>query len=183
MLNDLPAACHHENELLTRSGERRLVRWNNTVLRSTSGEVIGTASIGEDITERKSLEEQLRQAQKMEAVGQLAGGVAHDFNNMLAVIRGNAELLLMDVEQYPAEARDSLKQVVDASERAANLTRQLLAFSRKQVLQSQPLVLNEVIANLTKMLSRVIGEHIDLQCHYAAPLPYVQADPDRKSTR
>jgi CheY-like chemotaxis protein len=109
-------------------------------------------------------------------VGQLAGGVAHDFNNMLAVIRGNAELLLMDVEQYPADARDSLKQVVEASERAANLTRQLLAFSRKQVMQSQPLVLNEVIANLTKMLSRVIGEHIDLQCHFAAPLPHIQAD-------
>ena len=177
LLNDLPTAWHNENELLTRSGERRLVRWNNTVLRSTSGEVIGTASIGEDITERKSLEVQLRQAQKMEAVGQLAGGVAHDFNNMLAVIRGNAELLLMDVEQYPAEARDSLKQVVEASERAANLTRQLLAFSRKQAMQSQPLVLNEVITNLTKMLSRVIGEHIDLQCRYAAPLPHVQADP------
>ena len=130
----------------------------------------------EDITERKALEEQLRQSQKMEAVGQLAGGVAHDFNNMLAVIRGNAELLLMDEAQYTAEAKVGLEHVVEASERAANLTRQLLTFSRKQVMQPQPLLLNEVIANLTKMLNRVISENIDLQCHYAALLPHVQAD-------
>src|ERR1035441_2346548 len=96
---------------------------------------------------------------------------------MLAVIRGNAELLLMDSAQYPADAKEGLTHVVAASERAANLTRQLLTFSRKQVMQPQPLVLNDVIANLTKMLKRVIGENIDLQCNYAAPLPHVQADP------
>ena len=95
---------------------------------------------------------------------------------MLAVIRGNAELLLMDEAQYPKAARDGLKQVVAASERAANLTRQLLTFSRKQVLQLQPLVLNEVIVNLTKMLHRVLRENITLQCAYAALLPQVQAD-------
>jgi signal transduction histidine kinase len=128
------------------------------------------------ITERKALEELLRQSQRMDAVGQLAGGVAHDFNNMLAVIRGNAELLLMDEAQYPADAKEGLKHVVAASERAATLTRQLLAFSRKQVLQPQPLALNDVIANLTKMLRRLIGENIDLKCNCAAPLPCVQAD-------
>ena len=168
--------AHHENPIRTRKGELRQIVWNNTMLRDAAGDVIGLASIGEDITERKALEEQLRQSQKMEAVGQLAGGVAHDFNNMLAVIRGNAELLLMDEDQLTADTREGLKHVVEASERAANLTRQLLAFSRKQVLQPQPLVLNDVIVNLTKMLTRVIGENIDLQCHYAAPLPYVQAD-------
>jgi two-component system, cell cycle sensor histidine kinase and response regulator CckA len=84
---------------------------------------------------------------------------------------------LMDEGQFTTEARENLKQVVDASERAANLTRQLLAFSRKQVLQPQALEFNDVIANLTRMLKRVIGENIDLQCHYAALLPYVQADP------
>src|SRR5208337_5008079 len=78
---------------------------------------------------------------------------------------------------YSPATREGLEHVVDASERAANLTRQLLAFSRKQVLQPQPLVLNDVIANLTKMLKRIIGENIDLQCDYTAPLPYVQADP------
>jgi CheY-like chemotaxis protein len=83
----------------------------------------------------------------------------------------------MDESQFTADSKEGLKHVVEASERAANLTRQLLAFSRKQLLHPQPLVLNEVIANLTKMLKRVIGENIDLQCHYTAPLPYVQADP------
>jgi two-component system, cell cycle sensor histidine kinase and response regulator CckA len=153
--------------------------WNsrtNGPLRNAAGEIIGAIVIVHDVTERKALEVQLRQAQKMEAVGQLAGGVAHDFNNMLAVIRGNAELLLMDEEQYPAGAREGLKHVVEASERAANLTRQLLVFSRKQVLQLQPVLLNEIIANLTKMLYRVLRENIDLQCHYAAPLSYIQAD-------
>jgi len=124
----------------------------------------------------RTAQQQLRQAQKMEAIGQLAGGVAHDFNNMLAVIRGNAELLLMDADQHSPETRECLKQVTAASERAANLTRQLLAFSRKQVMQSRPLVLNDVVADLTKMLRRIIGEHIDLQCRYAAQLPFVQAD-------
>jgi len=129
-----------------------------------------------DISARKLLEDQFRQSQKMEAIGQLAGGVAHDFNNMLAVIRGNAELLLMDEDRHTAATNDCLKQITAASERAANLTRQLLAFSRKQVMQSQPLVLNRVIADLTRMLKRIIGEHIDLRCSYAEQLPYVRAD-------
>jgi two-component system, cell cycle sensor histidine kinase and response regulator CckA len=133
-------------------------------------------TIMRDITGRKELEQQLRQSQKMEAVGQLAGGVAHDFNNMLAVIRGNAELLLLDPDQLTAEASGCLKQVVAATERAANLTRQLLAFSRKQMMQTQPLALNDVIGDLTKMLNRVIREDIRLQCNYAPRLPFIQAD-------
>jgi PAS domain S-box-containing protein len=133
-------------------------------------------TIMRDITGRKQLEHQLRQSQKMDAIGQLAGGVAHDFNNMLAVIRGNAELLLMNVDEHTPVTTDGLKQIMAASERAANLTRQLLAFGRKQLMQSQPLVLNQVIADLTKMLKRIIGENIDLQCHYAEPLPFVKAD-------
>ena len=133
-------------------------------------------TIMRDITGRKQLEYQLRQSQKMDAIGQLAGGVAHDFNNMLAVIRGNAELLLMDRDLHTPATTDGLKQITAASERAANLTRQLLAFGRKQLMQSQPLVLNQVIADLTKMLKRIIGEDIDLQCRYAEPLPFVKAD-------
>ncbi len=165
-----------EGAVLTRREEKRLIAWHNTVVRDENSRVIATLSSGEDITNRTALENQLRQAQKMEAVGQLAGGVAHDFNNMLAVIRGNAELLLMDKERCPAEAREGLKHVVEASERAANLTRQLLTFSRKQVLQLQPVLLNTVIANLTKMLHRVLRANIDLQCQYANPLSHVQAD-------
>src|ERR1035438_4872451 len=96
---------------------------------------------------------------------------------MLAVIRGNAELLLMDEDQLPADAKEGLKHIVGASERAANLTRQLLVFNSKQVMQAQPLVLNELIGDLTKMLKRTIRADIHLDCIYADPLPFVQADP------
>lgn len=121
-------------------------------------------------------EEQFRQAQKMEAIGQLAGGVAHDFNNLLTVIQGNTELLLMFEENLGSKSMECLKQVVDASERAAGLTRQLLAFSRKQVMRSQALNLNEIIDNLAKMLRRIIGENIQFQCNYETNLPSIQAD-------
>ena len=145
-------------------------------VRDPAGKVVNYVAVKRDVTREVQLEAQLRQSQKMEAVGQLAGGVAHDFNNMLAVIRGNADLLLMHGEQFTAETSEGLKHMVEASERAANLTRQLLTFSRKQVMQRQPLMLNAVIANLTRMLKRVIRENIDLECHYAASLPCVQAD-------
>ncbi len=122
-------------------------------------------------------QEQLRQSQKLEAIGQLAGGVAHDFNNLLAVIRGNTELALLRPGQFGSEATECLNQVVAAADRAANLTRQLLAFGRKQVLQSQALNLNELVANLAKMLKRIIGEHLQLHTAYAPSLPTIQGDP------
>lgn len=125
----------------------------------------------------RETQEQLRQSQKLEAIGQLAGGVAHDFNNLLAVIRGNADLVLMNSEQLVQQDRHCLGQVTAAAERAANLTNQLLIFSRKQVMQSRPVDLNDLVGNLTKMLKRIIGEHINLQCDYCAQTPFVQADP------
>ncbi|MGD0260969.1 MAG: ATP-binding protein [Verrucomicrobiota bacterium] len=140
------------------------------------GKPVLLGGVAVDITERRELEAQLRQAQKMEGIGRLAGGIAHDFNNMLAVIRGNAELLLMDADQLNGPTNDYLKQVIAAAERAANLTRQLLAFGRKQIMRSQPLDLNDVVGNLTKMFKRIIGEDIDLQCQFAADLPSVEAD-------
>jgi CheY-like chemotaxis protein len=111
----------------------------------------------------------------MEAFGQLAGGVAHDFNNILAVIMGYTNLI-MESEDLSAEQKEQLKQVYSAGERAANLTRQLLTFSRKKEMQVIPLDLNEVIGNMTKMLGRIIGEDIRLQCSYGSNLPTVQAD-------
>ena len=130
----------------------------------------------QDRAERKLLEDQLRQAQKMEAIGQLAGGVAHDFNNLLAVIRLNAELALVNSQNLDSTTRENLTQITVASEQAANLTRQLLAFSRKQAMRPQAVNLFEVVSNLTKMLKRIIGEHICLQCLQGRHRPYIQAD-------
>jgi two-component system, cell cycle sensor histidine kinase and response regulator CckA len=126
-----------------------------------------------DITERRSLEEQLRQSQKMEAIGQLAGGVAHDFNNLLTAILGYADLLTGRVEGQDMEA---VAEIIKAGERAASLTRQLLAFSRKQVLAPEVLDVNRLIENLEKMLRRLIGEHIELVTRLAPTLGRVRAD-------
>jgi signal transduction histidine kinase/ActR/RegA family two-component response regulator len=124
----------------------------------------------------QATQEQLRQSQKLEAIGQLAGGVAHDFNNLLTVIRGNTELVLMSPSQLSHVGVECLNQTVAAADRAAKLTRQLLAFSRKQVMQSQPLNLSEVVSNTSKMLKRIIGEHIHLQCCCGSALPLTEAD-------
>ena len=133
-----------------------------------------SSQIGQFI-ERKQIEEQFRQSQKMEAFGQLAGGVAHDFNNILAVVMGYTTLI-MEGEDLSAEVKEQLKEVFSAGERAANLTRQLLTFSRKKEMQVNPLDLNEVIGNMTKMLGRIIGEDIRLQWSYGSNLRTVQAD-------
>jgi two-component system cell cycle sensor histidine kinase/response regulator CckA len=129
----------------------------------------------EDITDRLNLEEQLRQSQKMESVGQLAAGVAHDFNNILTIIQGHTGLLLSNAS-FPREVIDSMNQVSVAAGRAANLTRQLLTFSRKQIMQPQRLDLNEVISNVAKMLHRLLGEHIAMQFNYSPNLPAINAD-------
>jgi len=129
-----------------------------------------------DITERKQMEQQLRQTQKMEAVGQLAGGVAHDFNNLLTVIRGHTDLLLDHIGQTDA-LRRNVEQIQKSSDRAVSLTRQLLAFSRKQVLQPKVLDLNAVVAEMGKMLPRLIGENISLTISAAPSLGRVKADP------
>ncbi len=128
-----------------------------------------------DISERRNLEEKLRQSQKMEAIGRLAGGIAHDFNNLLTVIEGYSRMLL-DHLQNDREAQGQIKRIEDAAERAASLTQQLLAFSRKQVLQPKVINLNSLVENLGSLLQRLIGEHIDLQTTTAPNLGQVKAD-------
>ena len=128
-----------------------------------------------DVTRRRTLEEQLRQSQKMEAVGQLAGGIAHDFNNLLTAVAGHTELLLLEAEDE--NERWSLQEIKKAAERAAALTRQLLAFSRKQILQPQLIVLDKVVEELAPMLRRLIGEDIELRTLSQPGLGAVRADP------
>ncbi|MDP2056038.1 MAG: ATP-binding protein, partial [Acidobacteriota bacterium] len=129
-----------------------------------------------DISDRVKLEDQLRQAQKMEAVGRLAGGIAHDFNNLLTAIRGNAELMSHRVKKDPAMAAE-VDEILHAADRAASLTRQLLAFSRKQVLQPVALDVNEIVASVSRMARRLIGTAVQLQQELAPTLSQVLADP------
>ena len=133
-------------------------------LRGADGRAHGTICMALDVTERKQLEAQLRQAQKMEAVGRLAGGIAHDFNNLLMVIQGYTELLLERLIPNDPLRRNA-EQIHDASDRAAGLTRQLLAFSRNQLLAPKVLDLQLVVTDMEKMLRRLIGEDIDLEEH------------------
>ncbi len=140
------------------------------------GRVTGVAHFAKDVTAHKRLEEQLRQSQKMEAVGQLAGGVAHDFNNLLQVILGMGELVLAKAPKGSAE-HERLEQILRAAERAVGVTRQLLAFSRRQVVEPRDVDLNGVVANVEKMLRRLIGEDVELVSTLAPGLPATRIDP------
>lgn len=130
---------------------------------------------GTDITDRTTLEEQLRHAQKLESIGQLAAGVAHDFNNILTIIQGHADLLVANAATPPKTA-EPLKQISAAARRGSTLTRQLLAFSRRQVIQTKILDLNTVLANMSQMVTRLLGEDITLEADYAPGLPSIEAD-------
>jgi len=131
--------------------------------------------VAQDVSERALLERQLRQAQKMEAIGQLAAGVAHDFNNILTVIQGHAGLIQQKLTAETPQGR-SLKQIHDAAARASTLIRQLLMFSRKQVMQFRYLELNQILTNAIKMLERLVGEHVQIEFRPGATLPTIHAD-------
>jgi hypothetical protein len=140
------------------------------------GERSTRLAVGRDVTERLRLEEQLRQAQKMEAVGRLAGGVAHDFNNVLSVILSYGEMLLTDIK--PGDpVRADIEEIHKAGKRATDLTRQLLMFSRQQVLAPKVLDLNDVLTSMDKMLQRILGADVDLVSLPTQPLGRVRADP------
>jgi len=145
-------------------------------VRDLSGKNIGRVSVQRDITEQSHLEAQLRQAQKMEAVGKLAGGIAHDFNNLLTTILGYADLVLYD-SNLDIKIRESINEVKKSAQRASSLTQQLLAYSRRQILQPKIINLNETINNLQNMLVRLIGEDIILKVELSPALGLVKTDP------
>ena len=159
MQNEKPP--QFELRIRTRAGSVVTLEFTMTPYRQGKA-VTSMMGIGRDVTERKQLEQQFRQAQKMESIGQLAGGVAHDFNNILTVIQGHASLTLLD-STLSTETKESAEQISLAAERAAGLTRQLLTFSRRQVIDSRELDLNGVIEGVTKMLGRLLGEDIALE--------------------
>lgn len=158
------------------SGLARTFLTTKAVYRDSKGNINGIVGISRDITELKRLEEQFRQSQKMEAVGRLAGGVAHDFNNLLTVINGYSQLVF---NRLPADDPNRLRlaEIQKAGERAANLTRQLLSFSRKQMLQPRVVNLNTLLTELLKLLQRLIGEDIELALAPADDLGWTKIDP------
>ncbi len=162
-----------------KDGRKLTILGSATAVYDENGDIVAYQAIARDITERKQLEAQLHQSQKMEAIGRLAGGVAHDFNNMLTVITGYANLLLSSQSDEHNQQSKDIQQITRAAEQAANLTRQLLAFSHQQALQPRIMDLNEVITNMEKMLRRLIGEDIDLTSVLASDLGQVKADPSQ----
>ncbi len=167
---------NQEDKLIKPDGSVHWLLNSKVPLYDAAGRVTGLAGIGLDITERNRLQSQLIQAQKMEAVGQLAGGVAHDFNNILTAVLMQLSLLQSE-EGLSAEVRAGLSELETGANRATSLTRQLLMFSRRQVLQRQILDLNSLLGNFLKMLRRLIGEHIGLEFNGAPHDLWTEADP------
>ncbi|MBZ5593803.1 MAG: PAS domain S-box protein [Acidobacteriia bacterium] len=173
-------------ELISRLERRRQQKNGSTIdvaiwtapLRDAAGSTTSVILAITDISEHKKLEEQLRHSQKMEAVGRLAGGVAHDFNNLLTIINGYGHMMMNTLGPQD-RLRSHAEQILKAGNQAAALTSQLLAFSRRQMIQPKPVELNHVITNLEKMLRRVIGEDIVLHTLLSEELDYVKADPNQ----
>jgi PAS domain S-box-containing protein len=173
---------HLENEIVTRLGERRLVAWNNTILRDPDGRITGTASVGVDVTERRhaeearlELERRLLHAQKLESLGVLAGGIAHDFNNLLMAILGNLELGLRDLP--PASpVRSRIESAGQAARRAADLTRQMLAYSGRGKFLVGRVDLNQLVEENVHLLRTSIPRTVTLDLHLDRSLPEVEAD-------
>jgi PAS domain S-box-containing protein len=171
----LAGTAEIEYRIVRPDGEVRWIRDRSFPVRNEGGHLVRVVGVARDITESRQLEDRLRHSQKMEAIGQLAGGVAHDFNNVLAAIRLQADLTDM-IDVLPTEAREGLRQIRQSADRAAKLTRQLLLFSRRQVIQLRPLDLNVVVSNVSVMLQRLLGEKVRIDLHlHPAPL-WAKAD-------
>ena len=177
MLNTVHSGKVWHGELTNRrkDGSHYLEEMTITPVKDESGNITHFIAVKQDITQRKALEEQFRQAQKMDAFGQLAGGVAHDFNNILAVIMMQAGLI-QSGDGRRVEAVSMAREIGQAAQRGADLTRQLLLFSRRQTMNARTLNLNNAVANLTKMLRRIVGEDIEMQIKPAASPLWVNAD-------
>ena len=167
---------HIEYRVRKKDGHYVTVKDEGQFILDESGKIGHMVGFITDVTEQRMLEEQLRQSQKMEAVGRLAGGLAHDFNNLLTVIKGYSRMVLDDPRRGE-KVRTEVEHIDAAAERAASLTRHLLAFSRKQVLQPKVIDLNSLVMNLDKMLRRLIGEDIEVVTVPAPNLGFVNADP------
>ena len=167
--------CQFERRLRRKDGSELLVWISGSPLLDDSGHYRGAFAMLTDLTERRQLETQLRQAQKLDSVGQLAGGVAHDFNNILAAMMMRLGLL-QQTPNLAAEISEALDEMLSEAERAAKLTRQLLMFSRRSVMQMRVVDMNDVVQNLLKMLRRLLGEHIVIQCELAVALPPLEGD-------
>ena len=173
LLQEGSPVCGREFKFRTRSGASRVaVVFAERIQLSKNPCII---FITHDVTERILMEAQLRNAQKLEAIGRLSAGVAHDFNNLLTVIQGHAEMV-MGEPNLPAPIIESMEIVCGASQRAANLTRQLCTFSRQQAMQSKPLNLNQTASDFTKMVKHLVSDNIDLKYNFAAHLPPISAD-------
>ena len=164
------------NQNLTRDGRILRCEWFNRQICSPDGRVLSLICLGQDVSERISLEEQVRQSQRMTAVGQLAAGIAHDFNNLLTVIQGHADLL-REHDDLPPAMQEDIERIFSASDRAAHLTRQLLTFSRKHAIFAQPVDLNATVLAITHLLERTLGAHIKVHTDLAEPIPNIFVDP------
>jgi len=173
-------AYDEEYRIVRPDGTLRWIRDRGFPVRDAAGAVFRIAGVAEDVTERRQLELQLQQTQKLESIGLLAGGVAHDFNNLLTVIAGNAELLLGALE-HDAVHRKMAAGIQVAAHRAASLTRQLLAFSRRQVIAPEVLDFNEIVAESERMLQRLLGEDIEIVVRLDPSVGFVRVDPGQLS--
>ena len=166
----------YEVEMKRNNDEKIIVHISVSVIRDDGGQISGYQGIIRDVTERKKLERQLQQAQKMESIGVLAGGVAHDFNNLLTAISGYGQILQESVPADDQLLQESVEQVLKAAGRASELTRSLLAFSRKQVINPKPVRIDSLISNTSKLIQRIIGEDIEFSADFADAKLVIMAD-------
>ncbi|NIM52090.1 MAG: PAS domain S-box protein, partial [Gemmatimonadales bacterium] len=174
---DTDAVDELEVEWKRKDGEQVIVRLSGRVLRDPAGEFDGFEMIADDVTERRALEEQIRQAQKMEAIGQLTGGIAHDFNNILTIILANADLVGAALPSDQKDAEHDLKELRAAARRGTAMVKMLLGFGRRELLSVKPVDIGQLVARLSVSLRRLLPEDIDVRVFCESPRLHAQADP------